>query len=208
MLPQIERQLNGPSGNSVVLAILAAGNSRRFGIEDKLAALLHKKMLGLHAAEALANTTFARRFVIASKSDHPCVNRWREMGYSIVFNKQAELGQSTSVRLAVQTARGTGAKGLCICLADMPFVTSEHVHNLLKAFQQTDHSQPIASASSDRPMPPAIFPARLFCGLESLEGDQGGRMLLKKAQHIHANAPVLMDIDTPETLQKLNQQTA
>lgn len=195
-------------GNGVALAILAAGSSRRFGTQDKLAALLHKKMLGLHAAETLANIAFAHRFVIASKSDHPCTNRWREMGYSIVTNGHAEFGQSTSVRLAAQTARGVGTRGLCICLADMPFVTGEHIHNLLKAFQQADHSQTIASASSGRPMPPAIFPASQFHKLESLEGDQGARLLLKKARHIHVNAPVLMDIDTPETLQELNQQTA
>ncbi len=34
-----------------MLALLAAGQSRRFGYSDKLSALLGDKMLGLHAAE-------------------------------------------------------------------------------------------------------------------------------------------------------------
>ena len=184
-----------------MLAILASGSSRRFGEQDKLAALLHGKMLGLHVAETLVNMPFEHRAIISTR-DHVCEEQWAGFGYDIIVNDRSGQGQSTSVALAAKSARQRGAGALCICLADMPFVTTAHITGLLEAFDQRGT---VASRSGGNIMPPAIFPASLLEQLEAISGDQGARNLLHDAHLIDVTDGILMDIDTPEDLALANQ---
>lgn len=186
-----------------MLALLAAGQSRRFGDSDKLSALLGEKMLGLHAAETVANMPFARKLVIGSPK-HDCAAQWSALGYRIIANEDAALGQATSVRLAAAHAIETGATALCIMLADMPFVTRDHVGRLIAAFEQSGSTRTVASARGGQPMPPAIFAADVLPSLITLEGDSGARRLLADARLIAGDDHLLIDIDTEEDLAQAN----
>lgn len=189
-----------------MLALLAAGQSRRFGDKDKLTAMLHGRMLGLHAAETLASLPFDQHVIIASAQDHPCAAGWRELGYEIVINEQADEGQSTSVRLAAQHAQSSKATALCICLADMPYISAKHIQRLLHAFQKDGQQETVASNRNGTAMPPAIFPPGRFAALQNLQGDQGARKLLDAAHLLSASGDGLIDIDTPEILAMENRK--
>ncbi|MFK7843475.1 MAG: NTP transferase domain-containing protein [Sphingorhabdus sp.] len=187
------------SNSGIMLALLAAGQSRRFGDRDKLSALLGDKMLGLHAAETGATSPFRHKLVIGSP-DHPCAAQWSDLGYRVIANEQAAMGQATSVRLAAASAIEAGAAALCIMLADMPFVTSDHIGRLMTAFETTDGTTILASSRNGLAMPPAIFPHRTLETLLALEGDAGARTLLEDAQLIAGDDPLLMDIDSEADL--------
>lgn len=188
----------------MMLALLAAGQSRRFGVEDKLGAMLGDKKLGLHAAEAAANMPFSRKLVIAPP-DHICAASWRDLGYELIDNPDAALGQSTSVRIAARHAVQTGASALCIMLADMPFVTDSHLGNLIARFKQAGEKGTVASSRSGQPMPPAIFPTGALDKLLKLQGDTGARMLLADALPVAGSDQLLMDIDTADDLAEANR---
>ncbi len=189
-----------------MLAILAAGQSRRFGDQDKLAAPLHGKMLGLHAADRLTQIAFDHRIVIASDRDHPCAVGLTKMGYDVVLNNAAAEGQSASVRCAAQHAITCDASALIICLADMPYIVPQHIRDLSRAFEDHDRETTIASTDDGKAMPPAIFPFSQFAALKDLQGDQGARSLLQTAHLITAPDGSLRDIDTPEILALENQK--
>lgn len=186
-----------------MLALLAAGQSRRFGNSDKLGALLGNKMLGLHAAGVGAEFPFARKLVIGSP-EHDCAAQWRALGYQVIANEDAALGQATSVRLAAAQAIKSGTGPLCILLADMPFVTRDHIRNLIAAFEQSGGTSTVASARNGQAMPPAIFSSGALPSLMTLEGDSGARILLADARLVAADDQVLMDIDTEEDLAQAN----
>ncbi|MEO9599201.1 nucleotidyltransferase family protein [Parasphingorhabdus sp.] len=186
-----------------MLALLAAGQSRRFGDQDKLTALLGGKMLGLHAAEAGAAIHCPQKRVIGPPA-HGCARRWNDLGYRIIVNEQAHLGQATSVRLAASHAIEAGARALYIMLADMPFVTADHINRLLAIFEQMGCTRTIASARDGQAMPPAIFPNSALNDLLTLEGDSGARALLSDAHLVTADDPILMDIDSEEDLAQAN----
>jgi molybdenum cofactor cytidylyltransferase len=193
--------LNENSG--IMLALLAAGQSRRFGDRDKLSAMLGGKMLGLHAAGVGAELPFARKLVIGSP-EHDCAPQWSALGYQVIANEDAVQGQATSVRLAAAQAIATGASALCIMLADMPFVTSEHIGRLIAAFEQSSGTSTVASARDGQVMPPAIFPAAALESFIGLEGDSGARGLLADAELVDADDPILLDIDTEADLERVN----
>jgi len=186
-----------------MLTLLAAGQSRRFGDRDKLSAMLGEKMLGLHAAESGASLPFAHKLVIGSP-EHRCAKQWREQGYQIIANEDAAEGQATSVRLAAAQAINRGATALCIMLADMPFVTRDHLGRLIGAFGQSGCTNIIASARAGQAMPPAIFPSGALKKLIALEGDAGARGLLADACLVAGNDQMFMDVDTDEDLARAN----
>jgi len=184
-----------------MLALLAAGQSRRFGDSDKLSAWLGDKMLGLHAAETGAAMSFSHKLVIASP-EHDWAGQWSNLGYRVIANEDGALGQATSVRLAAAHAIEAGASALCILLADMPFVTRDHIDRLIAAFEQSGGT--VASARNGQAMPPAIFSFDALERLMALEGDSGARTLLAEAHLVAGADPILMDIDTMEDLAHAN----
>jgi len=186
-----------------MLALLGAGQSNRFGERDKLIALLGDRMLGLHAAETGAGMPFAGKLVVGSP-EHDCAPHWRDLGYQVIANEDAAQGQASSVRLAATQAIAGGASALCIMLADMPFVTRDHVERLVDAFAQSGVT--VASARNGQAMPPAIFPAEAFPSLIALEGDSGARALLADAMLVAGQDPVLIDIDTQADLAQANDR--
>ncbi len=186
-----------------MLALLAAGQSRRFGDSDKLSALLGEKMLGLHAAETGADMPFARKLVIGSPK-HDCATHWSALGFEVITNEDAALGQATSVRLAAAHAIESGGTALCIMLADMPFVTRDHVGRLMAAFERSGGKSTVASSRSGQAMPPVIFSIDALESLIALEGDSGARTLLADALLIAGDDNLLMDIDTKADLADAN----
>ncbi len=190
----------------VAVAILAAGQSRRFGDQDKLSALLNGKPLGLHVCDTIAPLGFDHRWVIASDPSHPCADGWNAAGFAAVTNPQAEAGMGTSVALAAQLARGVEADALLVCLADMPLVPRSHFEAMLERAQTAPREAVCASSDGANRLPPVLFGRERFMALTGLSGDEGGRALLADAQMFECAPELLIDIDTPEALDHLNRR--
>jgi len=198
----LQNKVADPS--EICVAILAAGNSTRFGAEDKLTALLNGKMLGLHMSDRLAGIKFAQKVVIASASHHPCLDGWSASGFQTLVNAAASSGMGTSVALAAKFAADSDAKGLLICLADMPLIPVRHFQKLLTSFDGDDPDAHVASTDGKRNLPPAIFAKNMLPDLMRLDGDMGARHLLANAVKVELAEHLLIDIDDPETLTRLN----
>jgi molybdenum cofactor cytidylyltransferase len=172
----------------VLIAILAAGRSSRFG-SDKLAADFRGLPLGEHVHR------------LARSTGHPLVwitgnaGRWTPPGCDVVQNAHANKGMGTSVALAAQTARAKGADALMILLADMPLIKPATLQIML------DDGAPICCRYPDgNPGPPALLPKSQFAELIRLNGDTGARHLLRAVPDmafIETDADEMTDIDTP-----------
>ncbi len=191
---------------SLCVAVLAAGQSRRFLGADKLTQPLGRTMLGLHICEALVPLDCAHSVIITSADDHPCASGWRTAGFDICVNEMAEEGLGTSVACAARFAAERAADALLICLADMPFVPTKHLQNLISQLDPENSRTMIASDNGRRRSPPAIFAASHFAGLEQLKGAAGARDLLAAADTIKITPQCLVDIDTREQLVRANSQ--
>jgi len=187
----------------LTVAILAAGQSRRFGKQDKLAALLRGKMLGLHIAQTLAGLSCEQRIVIAASESHPCSKGWRELGYEIIANPNAHAGMGTSLSLAAKVALDQSADALLVCLADMPLIPLSHLLALVDAVRGADTLAMAASTDGLTPMPPACFRSDRISQLADLSGDTGARELLPLARMIECEPRLLVDIDEISDLDRL-----
>lgn len=180
-----------------VLILLAAGRSERFGDLDKLEQPFLGRPLAMHVVTALEDVPFQSRIVVKNGTDLDFASR----GYKVIHNDEPMVGMSRSVKLGVQSARDSGAEAVMIALADMPRVTASHVYHLIEAL---DHRHSVAASSDGvRPCPPAVFGADRFEFLLALEGDAGARDLVRAGRHVVTSPAELIDIDTPEDLERL-----
>ena len=174
--------------SNVALVLLAAGRSERFGAR-KMEADLNGLPLGLHAAQLFAGFGFAQHLVVVGTSEL----NFDANGFVTIVNPAPEQGQSSSLRLGICAVT---AKACMIALADMPFVTVDHVNAMLAQFD----GDRLASSCDTRIMPPALFGERHYAPLAALTGDQGARILLRDAPHVVGDRKCLADIDHPDDL--------
>lgn len=178
----------------VAIAVLAAGNARRFG-SDKLMADLEGAPLGLRAARNLLDIPAAAHFAVCQPKA-AIAPHYTELGYDIIENSNAALGLSASLHLAVAAATKAKAQALLIALADMPFIGTAHIRALIAACD----GDVIASADEGQSMPPAIFPRVTWPMLLDIQGDAGARYILSQGRSLAAPTGSLRDIDTPDDL--------
>lgn len=182
------------------VAVLAAGQSRRFGPEDKLTASFRGRRLGELACQTLAELDVAHRWVIAARADHPCAQSWQADGFALAVNAQAAAGMGTSVALAASLALAARVDGLLIALADMPLVPADHYRALIERAAVAGPAAIAASAANGVRSPPAAFGRDHLPALATLAGDVGARMLLRQAEPVSCALEWLIDIDDPAAL--------
>jgi molybdenum cofactor cytidylyltransferase len=174
----------------VVALVLAAGGASRFG-SDKLLHPLEGKPLGEHIAVTLAEVPLISRLAVC-----PTGSARRELferhGFEVIGNPHPEQGMGTSFALGAQRAITLDADALLVCLADMPFVTREHVEALLAI-----DAEVVTTEASTVRSPPIVFTRSVLPELTALTGDHGPRHLLKSAASVRASAEMVRDFDTP-----------
>ena len=181
-----------------VLVLLAAGRSERFGdISSKLEEEFLGRPLGLHVAVALEALPFRERIAVTGRAQLD----YEGHGYRVLPNPDPAGGMASSVRIGIECAKARGAAAVLIALADMPRVTAAHVLRLFDAARNGDTV--VASSDGHEPCPPALFGAERFDFLLSLEGDSGARDLVRAGRHVVTSPAELIDVDTPEELEKL-----
>ena len=122
----------------------------------------------------------------------------------IVVNTDWERGQSTSLAAGVRAVECTSDR-VCLLLGDQPFLQAETLQALLKTSDRYP-AEIIVPFHQGKRGNPIIVPASRYALLLSLlEGDTGGKKLLKTVGY-HAlsveDPGILRDIDTIEDLSR------
>jgi molybdenum cofactor cytidylyltransferase len=179
--------------------LLAAGTATRFG-GGKLTFPLGGDYLGVHAARTLAAIRFGNAVAVCNPADQELCDAYNNLGFEIVANQHPENGQSESLRLGLAVLNVKKPAGIMIALADMPFITAEHINGLMASFKLNNELLAVASFNGTARLPPVILPPSVYVDLGGLAGDFGARNILKDALQIVGNRHMLADIDRREDL--------
>ena len=182
--------------------ILAAGNSFRFG-DNKLLARYGGKALIEWVLDAVPAERLGPVCVV---TQYPAVAALAEArGFSVVWNRQPELGIGRSVALGT-TALAERCDGILFLAADQPLLRRQSLERLLGRFLE-DPSRIVAASSGEHSGNPAVFPAALFPELEALAGDRGGKQIIRRFPELVTELSVdhaeLADVDTPADLARM-----
>ena len=184
---------------NTVLVLLAAGRSERFGdVGSKLDSDFLGRPLGLHVTVALEMIPLRARVAVTGRTTID----YAAHGYDVVPTDDPAAGVSRSLKIGIEAAERHGAEAVLIALADMPRVTATHVHRL---FDAVGGREDVVISSSDgrETKPPGLFGRSRFEYLKTRQGDEGARDLVRSGRHVVTAPAELIDVDTPEQLEKL-----
>lgn len=205
------------------LILLAAGNSRRFhtGSGEKKGNKLLYPWQGRPLCEA-AMERWSRAaagrlnggsvFVVAREAE--ILELARRYSMCPVYSPESAQGISRSIRNGIRAAREhadqTGrrqADRYVFGVTDQPMLTEATIRRFLEAAAEAEY----ACVSWDRePGNPVSFPVRALGELLELEGDCGGKKVLRRHMQECVLVPAereeeLQDIDTPEQMAEMQK---
>ncbi len=176
---------------SVAGVVLAAGASRRLG-RAKQTVMLGGETLVQRAVRVAMEAGLSPVIVVVV--DASLIEPLQQMGATVLLNRKASEGMSTSIVAGVTWALGVGASGVVVMTCDQVALRAEHLRALC-----AEPDRVTASAYAGRKGVPAYFPAASFAELMKLQGDAGARELLRSAEAV-VEESLALDVDTEEDL--------
>lgn len=174
--------------------VLAAGQSSRFGVEDKLQADLHGKPVLEHVLDALEGLD---QTILVARLDSMPVSR---SGVTTIHNPRPETGMGVSLSLGAKALEP--CDGVFVALGDMPIVDTAMLQEMKRRLEGHDI---VAPKQGSRYGHPVLFGPACFDALERCTGDIGARHLLTTGDYRITTCPIAdaasqLDIDTIEDL--------
>jgi len=176
--PQVVEVVNAHEEPMISAIVLAAGRSQRMGV-PKLGLKLGGKSLLEHVIDnALASKVSEVILVLGPETTHLQPSLEDLSRVKVVENQQPDQGQSTSLRLGLQCI-SRWAQATLILMGDQPLVIPDIIDALINKYSQ---SRPpvVAPLYGGQRGSPVLFDRSLLGELMAVEGDRGGREIVKK----------------------------
>jgi molybdenum cofactor cytidylyltransferase len=208
------------TASTVSAVVLAGGMSRRMGVPKQLLRIEGKSLLEHTLANVRASAVHEIILVLGFAADE-IEKEISPLGLKITRNESYQQGMGTSLRtgLAAVDPQSTAA---LIILADQPFVRPATLDRLIEFHES--FKRETAKPESARPQiviptyrgfrgNPVLLDRTVFPEVRGLSGDVGCRAIFgDHTEGIYRfpvdDAGILLDIDSPEDLEKIDQLRA
>lgn len=203
VVPEAERK--------VYAIVLAAGQSRRMGKQNKLLATLDEKPLIHHVIDALTGSSVEEIYVVTGHESEDVRQLLSDRRVELVHNPAYASGLSSSLRVGI-AALPSDADAVLVCLGDMPLIRTDTINALVSAYTKSPAETICIPAYRGKHGNPVLWPRCYFSEIMELTGDVGARALVG----LHENSvlsvsqgsdSVLVDVDTREVLHDLERSS-
>ncbi len=200
-----------PRAPRIAAVVLAAGQSRRMGPENKLLAELGGKAMVVQAVEQALASRAAPVVVVTGHQREAVEAALHDLDIRCVHNPDYARGLSTSLHRGL-AAVPAEADGMVVCLGDMPRVEAAAIDRLIAAFNPLEGRAVCVPTWGGKRGNPVLFARRFLAEMQEIEGDVGARHLIGEYPEVvcevamdetGAGEGVLVDVDTPEALAAL-----
>lgn len=194
----------------IVAILLAAGESRRMGADNKLLLPFGDTTVLRHAAQTLLASEVSEVVVVVGHEQAEARAALAGLPVKLVYNPDYQQGQMTSVHAGMNADFGP-CDGVMICLTDQPLLTPDDINLLITGFAQRPAGSIVVPTWQGERGNPIVLAYEHRDTILAGEQNLGCRRLLdKQPQWIHRlempNAHVITDMDTPEAYQRITQQ--
>lgn len=192
----------------IPILILAAGESRRMRGRDKLAELVDGEPL-LRRQTLAALRLGGPVFVALPGPGHDRAQHIADLEVTPLIVPEAAEGMSGTLRGAV--AQLPDCAAFLVVLADLPLIDAA----AMRAVCDLREARPEAmiwrgTTETGKPGHPILFDARLRPEFESLQGDTGGEVIVRRHPVATVALPgeaARLDLDTPEDWDRFRAET-
>ncbi|WP_265457243.1 NTP transferase domain-containing protein [Enterococcus sp. HY326] len=187
---------------AISLIAMAAGFSKRMG-QNKIQLRYHGQTFIERMFDMTEAYPFFEKILVISPENLASIQV--PDGWQLVLNQEACDGQTRTVQLGTKAAKGDGFLYLPI---DQPLLTTELVKEIVVSATSENIVYPLQVNGA--PSSPVYFGNRFRTELEMVTGEGGGRTVRNNHPEtckgiIVSRPELLLDIDTPESYQKLLQ---
>ena len=188
--------------SQLVALVLAAGSSRRFGSDKRLARLSDGRTLLAASFENAHNVFFDVRVVLRLE-DEPSHLGLPTDGKVVRSTRSGE-GMAHSLAAGVSAVLDSNALAIAVLLGDMPRIDSATLRALARLSTADNIVVPSQNGKRGHPV---IFGRNFWPELLALQGDTGARdLLLRHPHHVIEvavpDAGIHLDIDHPDRLEQ------
>lgn len=156
--------------------ILAAGLSSRMG-KNKLLLPLGKQSIIEHVVEKVSKSQVDEIIVVLGNDATDIKAVLERFDIKIVANSDYIKGQSTSVKVGIQEV-DDHTEGALFIMGDQPMIKSGIINDIIHRFSECKCSIVVPTYNNRRGNP-VLFGNRWFGDLNDVQGDKGGRDILK-----------------------------
>ena len=192
----------------VVALVLAAGCSKRMGMEKMLLPYKGTTLLN-HTLRQIKAAITSPIVVVTKKEIQPSIKDNERI--SCCINLWPEVGQAESIKIGIRYIMKAfpKCKGVLIFLGDQPQIDCKASLQVMRAVERDPNGIVICHYNGKKGHPTG-FGNKWFEALLQLEGDTGGREIIRHHQDqivmINGSKAVVSDIDTPDDYEKLLKQ--
>ncbi len=192
----------------VAAVVLAAGQSRRTGEQNKLLTVIGDAPMISHVVRSAVDSGAYQVIVVTGHEAELMRKVLANYRAEIVFNPDYISGMASSLRRGIK-AVAEERDGALILLGDMPLVSAAQINHLIAQFNPARERDIVVPFKDGRRGNPVLWSARYFPALKALTGDTGGRGLMieniANVRHVPVtDDAVFTDFDTPDSLRHLN----
>lgn len=182
----------------ITAIVMASGFSKRMGL-NKLLMKYNDKFLIEHTLEKISQCDFAEKIIVTQYEE---IEKLTD-NFKVVINENAHKGQSESIKLGVKSSEK--CDGYMFFVADQPLISQNDIEKLIKVFRENKDFIVIPKYK-EKHGNPVIYPSLYKEEILRLEGDKGGKSIIKssnKIKYVEVEEDTLFDIDNKDDFNKL-----
>lgn len=189
--------------------LVAAGESKRMGLQNKLLLPLGKSTLIKEVVKTYCRIGFTEVMVVVGHDWERIIEELRGLSVTMVYNRDFQTGMTSSIHKGLQhMVSGTG---FLLGTTDTPGINPEHLSSLLRMYKESYHRGLILrSCAGNHISHPTIFTSAYKSVLQDCQEPDGCKsVILKYQQHwqlVETSKSVLVDIDTESAFIQWNKE--
>ncbi len=194
--------------STIAAILLAAGQSRRMGEQNKLLSEISERPMISYATTALREAGCKPIIVVLGHQADEVQAALADQDVIFTMNHDYASGIASSLATGI-AALPDESSGVLIALGDMPRLTANHIGRLIAAFEQSEDETICVPVWRGKQGNPVLWDRTYFDEMADLDGDAGAKHLIGThasfVQKVEMpDDAILMDIDTPEELRASN----
>ncbi|MSP51407.1 MAG: 4-diphosphocytidyl-2C-methyl-D-erythritol kinase [Alphaproteobacteria bacterium] len=197
-------------GSGVAAIVLAAGQSRRMGSDNKLVADIGGVPMVRRSVESILGTDARPVLIVTGHQADRIKAALQGLGVTFVDNPRYGEGLSSSLAAGIE-ALPTGSAATLVCLADMPEIKPHHLNRLIESFKPSEGRTICVPTRRGKRGNPVLWGADYFNELKQVSGDVGARHLIGEyADQVYEvvmdDDAIFLDLDTPDALESFRRK--
>jgi len=190
--------------------LLAAGESKRMGEQDKLFLKYKGTWIVNHVIQNIFASNQSELVIVMQNNDNEFLNGPRPKEIKVAVNPDFKKGMTTSIQVGVKTASDK-ATGYMICLADQPLMKKEDYNEIIKRFEllkKHDDKCIVVPYYNQEKGNPVIFSSYYQEAILNHQDMKGCKVIIQSnMKHVYRlemwNDHILQDVDTPDDYERL-----